>query len=307
MYKTDNILVCLDLTEMDEFLIRYAGFIADEMSPKKITFFHALHSLDLPGEIMEEFPDLDKPITELVKDDLEEKVKQLYKPESNIPYAVDVEDGNTSEVVLQYTKKNKIDLTVLGKKVGYHGGGRMPRRIMPLTPSSVLLVSESAQPRINHILVRNNFTRIDEIALNTAINMAERAGARVTCHHAFRLPLNHFPLQSSEKQSRITDKMKKHATQEYQRFMKKLNLDAEKIPCTHVYDRNGNEAQLLYHHALRNNADLVMIGSKIKSDLASVILDRTTEDMTEVEKNIPVLIVKDRKETLGFLEALFDW
>ena len=88
--------------------------------------------------------------------------------------------------------------------------------------------------------------------------------------------------------------------------MKKLKLDPKAIPCTFLYDRNYQEAQLLYHHGLKNHADLIMIGSKIKSELANVILDRTSEELAEVEKNIPVLIVKDRKQTLGFLEALFD-
>ena len=62
----------------------------------------------------------------------------------------------------------------------------------------------------------------------------------------------------------------------------------------------------LYHYGLKHQADLIMIGSKIKSELAKVILDRTSENLADVEKNIPVMIVKDRKQTLGFLEAIFD-
>jgi len=99
--------------------------------------------------------------------------------------------------------------------------------------------------------------------------------------------------------------MTKHGEKEYTKLMKKLKLDPQQIPCTFLYDKNYNEAQLLYHHGLVNQADLIMIGSKVKSELANVILDRTAEDLAEVEKNIPVLIVKDRKQTLGFLEALF--
>ncbi|NBC82962.1 MAG: universal stress protein [Bacteroidetes bacterium] len=307
MYKTENVLVCLDLTEMDEFLVRYANFIVDEMDPKKVTFFHAFHPVDLPGEVMAELPDMDKPIIDMVQEELQEKVDKFFDKKDQIDFQTVVEDGHISEVILQYTKNHKIDLTVIGKKVAYPGNGRITRRIMPLTPSSVLLVSETAQPKLNHILVRMNFSKITELTLKTAIDIANRTGAYVTCFHAYRLPLHQFPQQSEEKQGKITEKMTKHASKEYAAFMKRLKLNPDEIPCTYVYDKESDEAQYLYHHALKHNADMVMIGSKIKSDLANVILDRTTEDMTEVEKNIPVMIIKDRKETIGFLEALFDW
>ncbi len=87
--------------------------------------------------------------------------------------------------------------------------------------------------------------------------------------------------------------------------MNKLNLNSEDIPCTYVYDKKFNEAHLLYHHCLVNNIDLIFIGSKIKSELANIVLDRTSEDLADAEKNMNVLIVKDRKQTLGFLEAIF--
>jgi hypothetical protein len=150
-----------------------------------------------------------------------------------------------------------------------------------------------------------DFSKMSEIAMRTAVMLSSQTGATVSALNAFKIPLSHFPQYSAEDEKRLKEKMTKHGKKEYEKFMKKLKLDPQGIPCKHVYDKNYNEAHLLYHHGLINHVDLIMIGSKVKSELANVILDRTSEDLADAEKNINVLIVKDRKQTLGFLEAIF--
>jgi nucleotide-binding universal stress UspA family protein len=295
----------MDLTEMDDFLIRYANFLVKNVSPKKIYFLHLLHANDLPEEILDELPEMDRSLTDIIRDELNEKIQNEFKQGNDIKIQVDVIEGIRSDILLEYTRDNKINLTIFGKKVGYVGAGSLARRVMPLTPSSVLLVNTSSEPKLDNILVRMDFSKMSEIAMSTAVMLSNQTGARVSSLNAFKIPISHFPQYSAEDEKRLKDKMSKHGKKEYDKFMKKLKLDPEKIPCKHVYDKNYNEAHLLYHHGLINHVDLIMIGSKVKSELANVILDRTSEDLADAEKNINVLIVKDRKQTLGFLEAIF--
>ncbi|HKJ43284.1 MAG TPA: universal stress protein [Sunxiuqinia sp.] len=306
MDKINNILVCADLTEMDDFLIRYADYLVEHTNAKKIYFLHLLQSYDLPSEIFDEFPDLQKPVVKVVQEELEDHVKRDFQHKATVSVEVVVREGLKSDTLLQFTRDQKINLTVFGKKVGYVGSGSLPRRVTPLTPSSVLLVSETVTPRISKILVRVDFSKMSEIAMKTAIQMADYTGAQVIALNAYRIPVSHFPQYTLEDERRLQQKMSKHGEKEYEKFMKKLKLDSIEIPCTFVFDKKYDEAHLLYHHGLVNQADLIMIGSKVKSELANVILDRTSEDLADVEKNIPVMVVKDRKQTLGFLEALFD-
>ncbi|WP_159521310.1 universal stress protein [Sunxiuqinia indica] len=306
MEKLDNIMVCMDLTEMDDFLISYASYLVEQTDAKKIYFLHLLQNYDLPAEILSEFPDLKRPISKVLQEELEENVAKNFSHQESIETEVVVEEGVKSDTLLQFTREHKINLTVFGKKVGYQGSGALPRRVMPLTPSSVILVSETVFPKIEKIMVRIDFSKMSEIAMKTAIQLSEYTGAQLIALHAYRIPISHFPQYSHDDEKRLQQKMTKHSEKEYEKFMKKLKLDPKAIPCAFLYDRNYQEAQLLYHYGLKNHVDLIMIGSKIKSELANVILDRTSEELAEVEKNIPVLIVKDRKQTLGFLEALFD-
>ncbi|MGQ7870202.1 universal stress protein [Sunxiuqinia sp. sy24] len=306
MERLDNILVCMDLTEMDDFLINYASYLVEQTNAQKIYFLHLLQRYDLPREILSEFPDLKQPISKIIQEELEEKLASSFPHSEEIITEVVVLEGIKSDSLLQFTRDKKINLTLFGKKVGYFGRGALARRIMPLTPSSVILASETALPKIDNILVRIDFSKMSEIAMLTAVGLSQHTGAKVFALHAYKIPISHFPSYSPEDEERLQLKMGKHGEKEYLKFMKKLKLDPEAIPCSFQYDKNYDEAQLLYHHGLVNQADLIMIGSKIKSDLANVILDQTSEDLAEVEKNIPVMIVKDRKQTLGFLEALFD-
>lgn len=307
MYKFENILICLDLTEMDDFLIRYANFIAEKMQPSNVTFLHVMHGPEeMPEEILKEFPELSEPLPDIIREEVQEKVDKLFTTNGKVSKSVVVEDGITSDIILRYTRERNISLTIMGKKSGYNGEGVVPRRVMPLTTSSILLISETAKLNIENVLVRMDFSKIAEITLRMALEISKQTGAEISCHHAAHLPLKYFPKYSVSDQKRLKEKLAGHSQKEYSKFMKRLKLDPEEIPCEYNFINQYDEARLLYHHALTNSFDLIMIGSKIKSELTNVLLDRTSEDLAEVQKNIPVLVVKDRKQTLGFFEALFD-
>ena len=193
----------------------------------------------------------------------------------------------------------------MGKKMGYEGRGSIVRKVLGIIPSSVLLVSETAHRKIENILVRMDFSKMSEMALKMALRMKELTGSDVTCHHVHKLPLNYFPQSRPEDDKRLQQHVEKHSKKEFQKFMKRFKYDAENIPFSYSLDVENEEAQLLYNRALTVGADMILIGSKIKSELADIIIDSTSEKLAAADKNIPVFIVKDRSQTMGFLKALF--
>lgn len=306
MYQLNHILVCLDLSDMDDFLIRYSNYLVEQFNPESVTFIHVMRSYEIPKDVLAAFPDMDKSLTDIVKDDLQEKVDEEFSWHKKVKTSVIVEEGVATETIVQYSKENNITLTLMGKKIGYKGRGSMVSKVLNITPSSVLLISETTQPKINKVMVRMNFNKISEMAMKMALRLKELTDAEITCHHVYRLPVKYFAQATPENEKKLKYHMEKYSRKEYQKFMKRLKLDPEKIPCTYAFDREGDEAHMLYSHALTIGADLIMIGSKVKSELADVILDTTSEKLAGPEKNIPVFVVKDRKQTVGFLDALFD-
>ncbi|WP_291862545.1 universal stress protein [Marinilabilia sp.] len=302
--RFNNILVCLDLTEMDDFLIRYANFIVDTFSPTSVTFMHVMHPVEIPEEIRSSFPGFNEPVDQLIREELEEKAKELFN--SKVDYSLVVKQGITTETIVKYSRNNKVDLTIMGKKIGYTGEGGITRKVTSLTPSSVLLITETAPYQISHIWVRMDFSKISIEALRMAQSIKENTGAKITCHNVFKLPLSYFPQQTEKQEKKLIEQMTKHGKKEYQKILKKLKLTEEEFPCEFSLDKESNEAQILYHKAVQNQADLILSGSKMKSGLTHVILDNTSEKLAGGGKSLPVLIVKDKKLSAGILESIFD-
>lgn len=305
MYQFDHILICLDLSEMDDSLIRYSNFLVEKIKPKKVTFLHVIKLYEIPPEMIAAFPQLDQPLSEIVKEELHEKIESLFSQKNETEINVQVLEGSTTDNIVRYTRENNITFTLMGKKIGYEGHGGVVRKVINITPSSVLLISETAQPRIKHIMVRMDFSKMSALALKMALHLHEITSAKVTCHHVYKLPLKYFPQSSPENDKKLMEHIEKHSRKEYQKFMKKLELEPKKIECSTSLDPENDEAHILYKQALTIAADMIIIGSKIKSELADIIIDSTSEKLASAEKNIPVLIIKDRKQTIGFLKALF--
>ncbi|MFO8055190.1 MAG: universal stress protein [Bacteroidales bacterium] len=306
MKKIEHLLVALDLTEMDDHLIRYSNFLVKKFQAKNISFIHVVKSYDIPKNILADFPDMNIPLTDIIREWIKEKTDELYKERKNTKMNINVAEGYTTENIIRYSRENKIDLTLIGKKLGYQGKGGVTRKIMSLTPSSILLVSETARPEINHLLVRMDFNKISEMALKTALYVKEATGAKISCFHVAKLPLKYFSRESVSNLANLEEKMKNHNKKEFEKLLKRLKLSSKDIPFQSVLDTENQEELYLYRQALKTGADMIMLGSRIKSEMADIILENTSEKLAASEKNISVFIVKDRTSTTGFLEALFD-
>ena len=66
MYQLKRILVCVDLTHMDEDVIRYSSKIAELVDADTVYFLHVAKTLDIPEEIAQKYPDLIAPVDEAV-------------------------------------------------------------------------------------------------------------------------------------------------------------------------------------------------------------------------------------------------
>lgn len=305
MYQLDHILVCLDLSDMDDSLIRYSNFLVEKIKPKSITFLHVMKSYDIPREILEAFPHLNKPLTGVVEDDLHEKIDALFVRDKELKINIKVTEGNTADTIVRYTREQNISFTLMGKKIGYEGQGGIVRKVISILPSSLLLVSETTHPRIEQLLVRMDFSKMSELAVRMALKLREYTGTKIECHHVYKLPLEYFPQGSPEKDQKLLDHVDRYSEKEYKKFLKRFHIGEEEITFTNSLDPESDEAHMLYKRALAIGADIILIGSKIKSELADIIIDSTSEKLAATEKNIPVLIIKDRKQSIGFLKALF--
>lgn len=305
MKKFEKILVCLDLTEMDHFLINYSNFIVNIFRPGSLVFIHVMDSYDIPDEIMETFHDQERDLEDIVAEELEEKIEQGLMVKDKVDYSLVVEEGMTAEKIVGYAKKNKTDLCILGKKIGYRGQGSVARKIVGLIPSNVLVVSETSQHKIDKILVRMDFSRMSYSTLMMAKTISGYTGASAECHHVYKLPLNYYPKQSPESIKIMKEKVGVIVEKEYEKFIKRMNI-ADAPDCSYSLQIQTEESQLLYNYAINKGVDIILTGTRMKSPLAGLILDNTSEKLVGGEKNLPVMVVKDQTKSKNILDAIFD-
>src|SRR6056297_2378608 len=106
MYQLNHVLVTLDLSDMDDSLIRYTNFLVDKIKPDSVTFLHVLRPYEIPKDIIEAFPHLDEPVADVIREGLQEKIDDLFTPESDVKTTIKVQEGYPTETIVKFTQKN---------------------------------------------------------------------------------------------------------------------------------------------------------------------------------------------------------
>lgn len=305
MYQLNKLLVCLDLTDMDDMLIKYSSFLAHLLGSEKVIFMHTIQSQHIAEELMEYFPDMEEPLEDLIKKELNEKVKANFDKSAEVEQEIKVVEGSPTDMVLKEADNQDVDLAVLGKKTGFKGQGILTDKIVRLVHCSVLILPETSRPSMDQVLVPVDFSKYSQMALKQANELAKKSDASITCQNVYSIPTHYFPYISSSKN--LDKPMLDHAKKEYKKFLRKAGREVPKnIPCEYTKDEGQDPAQKIYDFAVKNQIDLIVIGSKGVTDTASYLIGSTAEKLTSHDKHIPILIFKDKEANFGLLDFLFN-
>ena len=132
MKQIKNIMVCLDLTEMDEILIRYVQYIFQAFEDvQKIYFVHNV-KFDFPLTAQEIINNLDQPLRTIITEDIIEKIEQIFLENAKkINYEVIIEENNSTPLILaRIANLNNIDLVITGKKISFKGTGQLNEKLL---------------------------------------------------------------------------------------------------------------------------------------------------------------------------------
>ncbi|MBW3546285.1 MAG: universal stress protein [Bacteroidetes bacterium] len=302
-FKLKKILVSLDLSVMDEVLIRIASYIASVMHSDRVYFMHIAEELDLPNELREKWGNVLAPADEQLVHSLKYRVREHFKPVPKCDTVVEVHEGNVTDKLLKLLNAKNIDLLVVGNRQARRGG-TISDTVMKAANRSVLLVPEVLPRQMDKVLVPIDFSDHSLWALQQDIKIQKNSDLplEIKCQHVYELPSGWHSTGKSEQE--FSDIMRKHAEENAQKFMQKLPPEYRDIPFVFTRDDNHDPVQEIYHQAVLEQADLIIIGSKGKSAAAAVLMGSVADRLAQFAKNIPVLIVKDRNENIGFLQAL---
>ncbi|MBL3654641.1 universal stress protein [Fulvivirga sediminis] len=302
MYSYKRLLVALDLTEMDETLFSYTSKLVDILNTDKVYFFHVAKSLELPEKVKEAYPDLMAPTDEALKEQIQKKVEEKFK--SKCDYSVEIKEGNAEDKILRWADIKEIDLLVVGKKVNLKGKGTLTGKLAKTIHCSVLFVPEEAKDTVSSVLIATDCSKTSALALEEAMFFKERTGAQVVVQNSFEVPSGYHT--SGKSYEEFTEIMRSNAYEDVVGFLNDNKVKEGDVEIILSHDEEDDPAERAWEVAEEKKVDLIMIGSKGRTGLASILLGSVADKMVAYNTVIPLLIVKDKKENLSFLQALLD-
>ena len=293
MKETTKIMVCLDLTEMDDKLISYSFYLKQTLqSIDKIFFFHNI-KFDFPDTAQEIFSNLDKPLGEIISDEIIEKVDEYSKSiDQDIDYEVVITESSSTESALANAAiENEVQLVVTGKKISYEGSGQVVEKLLglPKFKSQLLMVPETAYHQIRRILVPIDFSKASKKALELAITLQKQTSANLQCQHVFNIPAHYFPYIPVDN---AVQKLHNNAQKQWSAFSKTLHqLGAAHVDCELTFSDGKNTAQAIYDYAIHQQKDLLVISTKGKGSITSFLIGSVAIRLIQMDIHIPLLVI----------------
>ena len=301
MNNVNRILVGLDLTPTDEYIIKYTAYFARLLKAEDLYFFHVVQSFELSDEIIEKYPSVKPPVDESLENKIHDLLDQHFDSTIQCNKHIEIKEGNPAHEIIKWSKIKEIDLVFMGSKFTINGSGSLPCKIVTIIPASILLVPEITPVSVSNILVSLDFSETSKLALEAAIEIAGITGSQITFQHCYGVPHGYSSVGKSYEE--FSGIMRENAQKKFKNFISDIHTD---IKITEIYslDEDDNPAKLIYNLAEAIPANLVIIGSKGRTGLASLILGSVAEKLMRYDKNIPLLVVKQKDEILGFFDAL---
>ncbi|WP_114784045.1 universal stress protein [Botryobacter ruber] len=304
MYTLKKLMVGLDLTKMDETLIRYAAFLCSQSSIRQVLFVHIIQEVEIPEELKQDYRQQNVPLERSITSDLETKVSQYFAQLPQVQTEIQVVEGKPLKGLLRGAKQYHPDLMLVGRKLHLRGSGVLPQKLLRSGKTSILFLPENAEPVLKKILVSIDFSDCSLMALDRVLHSAlTRPDVEVSCLHVYEVPTGYITL--GESYADFEDRMKGFATEKFDQVLAKFPELGSRTSLKLVKRESEDDiGELIVLHAKRDRADMLVIGAKGKSAAAVFMVGSVTEKILRHDNDIPLTVFKNEKEETGLLDAL---
>lgn len=302
MEKQFTALVGLDLSKMDDILIQNTLKNLPLLHLSKLYFIHVSEDLSLPEEIAGKYPDLAMPIDEGIGKGIEAKIKSFGIPDT-LEIEINVKEGYPIETLLRWAKIKNVDYIIMGRKQEMDGSSTLAKKLAQKAPNSILFFTDRLMEEpVHKLLVPIDFSSHSELTLRRIQELVPESGGEmeIRCLHIYQVPTGYHKTGKSYEE--FAEIMLQNAQKEYQQFIQKTKLPH--YPCDFVLKDHQTNAEHILSSAQQQEADLIVMGSRGRTDSAAILLGSVAEKLVNINHEIPMLILKKRGENMGFLEAL---
>jgi nucleotide-binding universal stress UspA family protein len=280
--KVNNILWATDFSKESKACLPYIKYFSDHL---KVTN-HVIHVLPKFSDwIYETTFSEDIELFKTVEKTKKKSISKIqnYSKKSQIPFKIEVLEGKASEELIEYSKKNKIDMIFAGRR----GISEIEEIIVGSTTSR--LIRSSSIPvfvvpkpkrgvKIKNILSPIDLRESSMTELRYSIALAKQLGATVTVVHISEFFNYKVPVFIRDKLiSKINDKIDKIAKETKYEIKQK------------IYEI-GDPAKKIIEISKRISTDLIILATHQRKGIEKFFLGSISEKVL-THSNIPVLIL----------------
>lgn len=304
MHHFDKILVGLDLSEIDEQLIRAASFITTTFKSREIYFYNVIRDFSIPDELVKEFPSVMEQLIVDRKHELENKVNQFFSFPDGVKVTFLVKQGQPTKKIMKFAEEKKIDLIMVGRKSKPKGGGVLVSRLARRAGCSLLIVPKEYKNALERLFVPIDFSdySVDAMQQAVAIARSNSKPAKVIAQNVYSVPQGYHYTGKTFKE--FASIMKENAAKSYVKFIAQIDTSGIDIETIYSLDKNDDVIATIFQGAKKHQADIIIIGAKGRSATAALFIGTNAEKLVQIDSKIPILVVRPTGRTEGLLEYL---
>lgn len=279
-----NILVGLDLSYIDENLIKYASFLADKLGIEKVYFVHNIKKYEISEVFEEQLKSVN--LEELITDEIEEKISKNFSAKAETDILIS-EDPYTESLINYIVNKYMIDLVVIGNKHEHGGTGVVPDKLLRLLNCHIVSVPPKTKMSLEKVWVGTDFSRESKKAFNVAEYLHDEGGSNITAAHIYHLPIQFAPFVNHEE---VIPKIEKHTKTKFERYLSGISL--KDLEWKTFRGRDASISTRLATEAERAGVNMILVTDKGGNVISNILVGSVTDELFSVKLAIPLWVVK---------------
>lgn len=283
-----NVLVFMDFSEMDEIILKQLNEIGANWNVGEVCLTHYIELQELTDDFSTRFPELEKPLEEILEDEMNEKAEIAGLDKDR--FTIKIHSKGGKEELMAWVNNSKYHLCILGKKVIQPGSGVFAAKVARFIDKSILFTTETSRTRFEKILLAVDFSAYSKKAVKFMNQLIPHESAEFKLFHAYQVPSIYFPFVKKYSEKLVLEERKK-AENALEHFRKKYTRVAkENIEIQYVGENSVDK--VIYDFARTQQIELMVIGIKGKSDEEDLLIGSVAEKLIQSNRHIPVLLVQ---------------
>lgn len=295
MESFSRVLVALDNSPMDQFLVRHARKVADLFKVEKMHFVHIIPELGLPKDVQTEFLKRfasETPFDEQVRGVLEKVVVENWGTGSPSEWNLDIIVGRPYSQLMSLLDDMNIGTLVVGQKLYSSGSGINARKLAMDARCNVLFVPEKPLRPGQMLLVPVDFSENSAKALKMALQWKkDQQEVQIVALHVTDLLATGYYFNREEFESFnrfLTDT----ARDSFRQFLEDFKIPRDAVESVILRNDGTGIPERINAYASEKEVDWIIVGAQGHGAIERFLFGSITEKLVSKPLPAPTLVVR---------------